>query len=290
MMYVCPRTGGPLKDWHSGTGHITYPVIDGLPVLVADPLALLAQQPARSAAAADPGRCGLPDAVTPHLPPSLFGAPAGFGQWLTSLGDASPEGMAASFGARHAPPGPAVDAGCGVGAMARRMVTAGRDTWAFDRSLDAVLLARGLLCGTLPVTTIPTSKRGLRRVKVPFKPITSNLHFCVADATRPPFAPESFAWVHLGDMFDTLGDDVGDVLVSAEGILKRGGLLTITTAYGAAAEPSETAAPPEEELLEALDGLGLQVIEQQDRVPQVLREYDRGYRVRFVHCIGARKR
>jgi hypothetical protein len=289
-MYVCPRTGGPLQDWHSVNGHVTYPVLDGVPVLVLDPVTFLAQHGARAAASADPARCGLPDPVTPHLPPSLFGAPAGFGQWLTSLGDMSPDAVAAGFATRHAPAGAAVDVACGVGAMARRMVTAGRDTWAFDRSPDAVLLARGLLCGSLQQAVIPTSRRGLRRVKVPFKPITSNLHFCVADAVRPPFAAGSFAWVHLGDALDGLGDEVGDVLVACEELLVKGGLLTLTTAYGAPAVASESASPPEEELLEALDGLGLQVLEQQDRVPAVSREFDRSYRVRFMHCIAARKR
>ncbi len=289
-MYVCPRTGGPLKDWHSVEGHVTYPLIDGVPLLVADPVALLASGVPRTAAAADASRADLPDAVTPHLPPSLFGAPAGFGQWLASLGETSPDAVAAALAQKHAPAGPAADVGCGVGTMARRMVTMGRDTWAFDRSVDAVLLAKGLLTGTLQQTVIPTSRRGLRRVKVPFKPITSNLHLCVADAARPPFAPQTFGWLHLGNVLDEVGDEVGEVLVACEGILRKGGLLTISTAYDSPAEPSETAHPPEEELLEALEALGLQVLEQQDRVPLVTREYDRGYRVRFMHVIAARKR
>lgn len=290
-MYVCPRTGGPLKDWHSPEGHVTYPLVEGIPLLVPDPVALLATKPPRSVLAADPIRAGAPDAVTPHLPPRLFGAPAGFGEWLASLGETSPDNVAAAFAAQHAPAGPAADVGCGVGTMARRMVALGRDTWAFDRSVDAVLLAKGLLCGTLQQTTIPSSRRGLRRVKVPFKPITANLHFAVADATRPPFRAESFAWVHLGHILDEIGEDeAGDVLVAAEGLLKKGGLLTITTAYDTPAAASETATPPEEELLEALDGLGLQVLEQQDRVPAVTREFDRGYKVRFMHVVAARKR
>lgn len=289
-MYVCPRTRGALKDWHSAESHVTYPLIDGVPILLPDPIALLGSHPPRSAAAADPARVGLPDAVTPLLPPSLFGAPAGFGQWLASLGETSPDAVAATIASKHAPAGPAADIGCGVGSMARRMVGLGRDTWAIDKSLDAVLLAKGLLMGSLPQTAIPTSRRGLRRVKVPFKPIAANLHLAVADATRPPFRVGSFAWVHLGNVLDELGDEVGEALVAAEGILKSGGLLTITTAYDAPAAPSESAAPPEEELLEALQELGLQVVEQQDRVPAITREYDRGYRIRFMHVIAARKK
>jgi SAM-dependent methyltransferase len=289
-MFVCPRTGGPLRDWHSIQGHITYPLIDGVPILVTDPVALLGAHPPRSAAAADPVRAGLPDAVTPHLPPSLFGAPAGFGDWLRALGETSPDAVAAALASRHAPLGPAADVGCGVGSMARRMVTLAREVWAFDRSLDAVFLAKGLLCGSLQQTAVPTSRRSVRRVRVPFKPITSHLHFCVADASHPPFPDGAFSWVHLGDVLDDVGDEVGEVLVASERILRPGGLLTITTAYDAPATPSDAAQAPEEELLEALEALGLATVEQQDRVPQVIREYDRGYRVRFVHVIAARKR
>jgi SAM-dependent methyltransferase len=289
-MYVCPRTGGPLRDWHSVEGHITYPLVDGVPILLADPVAAMTRNPTRSTLSADATRAGFPDAVTPHLPPSLFGAPASFGQWLASLGEATPDAAAAAAATRHAPAGPALDMGCGVGAMARRMVNLGRDTWAFDASLDAVLLANGLLSGALGQTPIPTSRRGFKRVKVPFKPITANLHFCVADATRPPFPPGAFAWVHLGEVLDVVGDEAGEVLVAAEQVLRRGGVLTVSTAYDGPAAGIEGAPPPEEELFEALDGLGFSVLEQQDRVPSVVREYDRGYRVRLMHVIAARKR
>jgi hypothetical protein len=289
-VFVCPRTRGPLKDWHSPEAHVTYPIVDGLPVLVPDHVAFLSRGTPKRLDQASPTRAGMPDAITPHLPPQLFAAPAGFGQWLTSLGDGSPDAVCASLAARHGDAGPALDVGCGAGAMTRRMVAMGRPTWAFDRSMDAVLIARGLLCGQLAQTTIPTHKNGQRRVKVPFKPITSGLTFCVADAASPPFAPGSFRWVHLGDVLDFAGEAVGDVLVSSAELVGAGGVLTLTTAYAAPGEVSETAPMPDEELLEALDGLGLQVIEQQDRVPQIVREYDRSYRVRFMHCVAAKKR
>jgi SAM-dependent methyltransferase len=290
-MYVCPRTGGPLKDWHSRDGHVTYPLIDGVPILVADPVGVLATHPPRVAHEASVVRLGVPDAITPHLAPSMFGAPGGFGQWLTTLGDQSPDQVAAGFAHKLAPNrGRALDVGCGVGAMARRMAVMGWETWAFDRSVDAVLLARGMLTGGLTQATIPTSRRGIRRVKVPFKVIPAGLNFCVADATRPPFAPDTFGWVHLGDVLDSLGEELADGLVAAAGVLQRGGILTINTCYGASGEVSEGGAPPEEELLEALDALGLQLVEQQDRIPHVSRVYDRSFQVRFFHVLVARKR
>lgn len=288
--YVCPRTGGPLKDWYSSEGHLTYPMLEGLPVLVPDPVIFLGRTSIRRVAEADPAEIGLPDAITPHLPPQLFAAPGGFGQWLAALGDNGPDAVAAGMAARHAPGGPALDEGCGVGTMTRRMVAAGRPTWAFDLSPHAVLLARGLLCGTLQTTLIPTHRTGLRRVKVPFKPISSGLEFCIADATTPPFPRGSFSWVHMGDLLDDLGDNVGEALVRGAELLAPGGVLTITTAYGAVLPPEEGTVPPDEEMLEALEGLGLAVVEQQDRVPAVTRVYDREYTVRFMHCIAARKR
>ena len=185
-VYVCPRTRGPLKDWYSSEGRVTYPLIDGIPVLMPEPVAFLGRNSVRKLEGADPRRAGQPDSITPHLPPAVFAAPAGFGQWLTSLGDGGPDAMAATLVARHAPPGPALDVGCGVGTMARRMVAMGRPTWAFDISMDAVFIARGILRGHLSQTTIPTHRGGLRRVKVPFKPIANGLELCVADAVNPP--------------------------------------------------------------------------------------------------------
>ncbi len=287
-MYVCPRTGGPLKEWYSANAGITYPLIEGVPLLVSDPVHFLSRAPVRAAIAADARRAGLPDALTPHLPPSVFGAPGGFGQWLTSLAETSAVATAAGMAQRHAPPGAALDAGCGVGVMARRMVAAGRDTWAFDLSADAVLLARGLLTGALGTATIPTSRRGLRRVKVPLAALPEPVHFCIADPTRPPYAPGCFAWIHLGDVLDTLGEDSGLALVACEQLLAPGGLLTVTTAYDTPGDPVEAALPPEEELLEALEAMGLAVVDQQDRIPMVIREYDRSYRIKFMHCVAAR--
>ncbi len=167
------------------------------------------------------------------------------------------------------------------------MVAAGRATAAYDLSLDAVLMARGLLCGQLQHTSIPTHRNGRRTVKVPFHPVTRGLSFCVADAADPPFLPESFAWVHLGEVLDDAGAKAGDVLVSAVELLQPRGLLTISTRYASIGPTDEDAPAPDDELLEALDGLGLRVVDQVDRVPRVARRYDRSFEVHFVHCIAA---
>lgn len=289
-MYVCPVTRSPLRDGRSSATGLQYPNVDGIPILVSDPRGYLARVHARTPADADITRTGAPDPITPHLPAHMLGAPGGFGQWLGTLGDGGPDAYAAAYAGKFAPPGPACDVGCGLGVMARRMVAMGRDTWAFDDNLDAVLLARGVLCGVLPGVSIPTHRNGARQVKVPFRPIGEGLHLAVADATLPPFTTGAFAWVHLGDVLDDAGDAMGDVLVASAELVGKAGLLTVCTAYGARTHEEGERADPQEELLEALDGLGFDIVEQADRIPQVTRVYDRSFRVRFAHCIAARRR
>lgn len=286
--YVDPRTRQPFPAFNSGDGNVPYPTIDGIPVLTLEPRGLLARIP-RNAPFPDVRRTGLPDPITPHLSPSMLGAPDGLGAWLKELGDTTPEFIATNFGSRYAPPGPALDIGCGVGEMTRRMAGTNRETWAFDHNPDAVALARGILTGGIGQVLIPTNKGGLRRVKVPFRPISQSLSFCIAEAVNPPFAHETFAWVHLGPGIDDLGESIADALVAASELLVPGGVLTICTAHAYLQSSEENTAAPEEEFAEAITAVGLKVIDKKDRVPSIRRNYDRSYDVRFIQCIAARK-
>lgn len=289
-MFVCPVTKSPLRDWRSSATGVVYPLVDGVPILLEEARVWLQRQTARSTVEARVAATASPDPITPHLPAQMLGAPSGFGQWLAALGDGGPDAYAVAFAEKYAPEGPACDVGCGMAPMARRMVALGRDTYAFDNSLDAVLLARGVLCGGIATTGIPTHRNAVRQVKVPFRPIQKGLHFAVADAAMPPFAHETFAWVHMGDVIDAAGDSVGELLVATADIVARGGLLTIGTAYGARSSDEGDRPDPQEELLEALDSLGFEILEQADRIPHIARHYDRSYSVRFTHCIAARRK
>lgn len=289
-MYVCPRTRGPLKDWKSVHASVTYPVVEGVAVLVSEPRAFMNAHRKAFTGNLEISGVDAPDPITPHLPAHLLGAPGGLGQWFTSLGDTGPDAVVAGMASRHAPAGAALDVGCGVAPMARRMIALGRETYAFDYSPDAVFFARGMLLGGVAAAAIPTHKAGLRRVKVPFTPIPRGLNLAIADAAQPPFAVGSFAWVHMGDVLDYCGESMGEILVASAELVAPGGLLTLSTGFNVRGTPSEAKPPPEEELLEALDSLGFTVVEQLERVPHVRRDFDRSFRVRFMFCVAARRR
>ncbi len=265
---------------------IVYPVVDGVPVLVPDPRGLLLQTSVRGLNSAQMSRVDAPDPITPHLAYGLLGAPGAFGQWLSSVGDDGPDAICASFAGEFAPDGPAVDVGCGIAPMARRMVGLGRETWAFDLSLDSVLIAKGVLTGALPVVQIPTHRNGLRSVKVPFRPVM-DVNFAVADAETPPFPRGSFAWVHLGDVLDSTGDRINEVLYGAADLVARGGLITLTTSFGMLDQPAEGRPGPEADILDAFGEMGFEVVAQEDRVAHIRRVYDRRFEVRMFFCVGA---
>ncbi len=265
---------------------IVYPVVDGVPVLVPDPRGLLMQTSVRGLSSAQMARVDAPDAVTPHLPFGLLGAPGSFGQWLSAVGDDGPDAACAGFAADYAPDGPAVDVGCGLAPMARRMVGLGREAWAFDLSLDSVLIAKGVLSGALPVVQIPTHRNGLRAVKVPFRPVT-DVNYAVADAATPPFPRASFAWVHLGDVLDSTGDRHREVLYGAADLVQPGGILTVSSSFGMLDQPAEGRPPPEDALLDEIGEMGFEIVGRSDRVPHVRRVYDRRFEVRMFFCVGA---
>lgn len=294
-LFVCPATGEPLDNWRTPSGR-RYPLIAGIPVLVPEPRAFLIRhgpwEPGMGVPTErrEPVPVLAPDAVTPHLPAGALGAPSGLGDWLSGIAGLCPAQVTVGMGAELAPPGPVLHLGCGVGAFSRRVLEAGRVVYAIDRSPEAVVMARDLLTGRQRQTWIPTHRGGCAKVRFPFPPVAAGIHFAIAECTQPPFKPSTFAWVHLDCALDEAPPSrVGELLVSAAAVLRPGGVLTLSTAYGGPQIAVPDAPPPEDELREALVELGLSVLRQQDHVPRVVRRYDRGFDVTFEHCLAARK-
>lgn len=234
-----------------------------------------------------------PDLLTPHLPPGQWPAalrpPGTLGDWVASLGDMSPDAVCAAWGASLAPPGVAVDGGCGVGGMARRMAQAGRPTMAFDRSIRAAWLTRDLLLGAIPDIAVGTHRGATTSYPWPHPPIDpSRLAVAAGDVLAPPLAPQTAAWLHLGAVLDMVPDGPLAVLEAMLPALQPGGLLTIATPYDDDAVGDAGLDDPEDNLPALLEEMGLEIEEEEPHVPWVVRQYNRGYRVLFTHCIAAR--
>jgi SAM-dependent methyltransferase len=294
-LFVCPQTGETLDNWRTSAG-IRYPLIAGIPVLVPEPRAFLLRhgpwEPGLGVPTGvrEPLGVDEPDAVTPHLPAGALGAPPGLGDWLNGLAGLTPAQVTAGMGAETAPPGPVLHLGCGVGDFARRAVLLGRVVYAVDKSPEAVVMARDLLTGRQRQTWLPTHKGGCVKVRFPHPPLVGGVQFAIAESTRLPFRPGTFAWVHLDRALDNAPTSrFGELLVSATSALRRGGVLTLSTAYGGPAVAVPDARAPEAELRDALEELELHVLREQDQVPRIVRHYDRGFDVSFHHCLVARR-
>ncbi len=294
-VFVCPETGEALDGWRTPSG-LRYPLLAGIPVLVPDPRAYLLRhgpwEPGMGVPTAprEPLGVGEPDAVTPHLPAAALGAPDGLGDWLSAIAGLTPAQVVTSLGAEIAPPGPVLHLGCGVGDFTRRVVQVGRVVYAVDASPEAVVLARDLLTGKQRQSWIPTHRGGCARVRFPHQPVVGGIQFAICDGIRLPFRPGTFAWVHLDSALDRASPArVGELLVSATTVLRRGGVLTLSTSYGGPQVAVPNAPAPEGELREALKELGLMVLREQDHVPRIRRHYDRRFEVTFHHCLAARR-
>ena len=296
-MFVCPATGGPLEELYSEQADVLYPRIQGVPVLVPDPAQYLARHgpwnPSLGVAGQKQRILGVqaPDAVTPFLAPSELGAKGRFGDFLLDLGRDTPEDWVLEKALSLAPPGPCLDLGAGLGQMAARMASQEREVVVLDKSADAVVLCRDLLHGQVREALVPTHRRGCMLQSVP-RPPGGRLHFAIADACAPPLPPESMAWVHMGGLLDELEpEQLVQALVQGVQMLRPAGILSITTAYDTptvAMLPDE--APPEPEMREVLDELGLDLLEERDAIPQVTRLYDRRFELRLVHAMVLRRR
>ena len=299
---VCMASVLPWCDFEQGTPLDPDSIVQchGLPVLVPDAAAFLARHGPRPAGhplslvqLPEPLPVDAPDPLTPHIPPGRWPdalvPPGAFGAWVQSLGDTCPDAVCADWGAELAPDGPAVDAGCGVGGMARRMAVAGRRVVAFDRAPAAVMLARELLLGAHRRLVVPGARSTALELEWPHGPVAADqVQWAVADVLAPPLPTDSVAWIHLGSVVDMVAGSPLDVIDALAPLLQTGGLLTVATPHDDDAVPTPNAPDPSRALRRVLDALGFHVVAEERAVPWVVRQYDRGYRVLLTDCLAAR--
>ncbi len=293
LSWCCPITGENLGISAASIGG--YPSIDGIPVLVPRPSRFLARHwpgaaPLRTSLP-EPLPVDAPDPWTPHLPPGERVRGTSLEKWASEIED--PAEVCARFGADLAPEGPMLDAGCGVGVMARKMALLVEDgesigeVFAFDRSPQAVLVARSVCEGGL--SAVPAGRAGLEEAWGRVQPAVG-IHWAIADVLSPPLPKASLAWIHCGNLFDMVPGGAEEVLASLVPLLIPGGLLTFSTPFDEDDVPvGDGGETPEKQLNEALRSVGLSVVDQRDSVPWVIREYNRGFRILLCYCVAARK-
>ena len=302
--FACPASGALLDAQLELEPGLGYPRLEGVPVLVPDPEHFLARHGLRwrsdlpwAGHLTEPLVVDAPDALTPHLTPGQLAqiaegdeAPAPFVALLQTLGDRDPTRVCASWGAELAPEGPALDLGGGVGPMAAQMALQGRATTLVDRSPRAVLMARDVLTGRNPEVWLP-GERGSARAVANTTPRVeaAQLRFCIADAALPPFVPESYAWVHLGNLVDVWDGDPGELFAAAAELVEPGGLVTVCTPHDLDRAPLGRHLDPSSAVRAVLDDCGLTLIEDDDLVTWVVREYRRGYRLLLTDCLALRR-
>jgi SAM-dependent methyltransferase len=293
--WMCVERGGPAQA--RAAALLAW---DGLPLLVPDPALFAARHLGVGPGLIrhEPLPVDAPDGLSPHLPPAarVVGVPEGiFGPAL--LGEAAdPAAVCAAWGVDLAPDGPAVDAGCGLGVMARRMalaVAAGEregPVLAFDRAPAMVRLARSSVHDSASVAFAPRSRRELAPFGPALPPLPAGaVEWAVGDALRPPLLPGSVAWLHIGNLLDMVPEGPAAVLSALTPALMPGGLLTLSTPFDEEAAPLPGGGPdPVAELSAALREAGLHEVTSQDPVPWLIREYDRGWRILLCRCVAAR--
>lgn len=277
-----------------------WPQMNGIPVLVPQPEAFLLRHGPRTGATLahgavpyEPLPVDAPDPLTPHLSPGHWPdgllPPEPLGAWVKALGERCPDAVCSAWGAELAPEGPTLDVGCGVGGMARRMAESGRSVLAFDRSPEAVRLARSLMSGALPEVWVPMDRSRSQAWRWPHPPVApGQIAWAVADVLRPPLPPDTLAWVHLGSVLDMVEAPTEAVIDALAPAIRSGGLLTVATPYDEDRVPLPDGARPDRDLRAVLPSMGFEIVAEDVAVPWVVRQYNRACRVLFVDCIAAR--
>lgn len=288
-----------------------YPVLGGVPIVVADAAAHLARfsaalvegelAPELQALLAEPGPDDAPYAQTlEHL--SIY-LDAHWGD----RAQPPPDGPTAGFGmealtqklaerAQHKV-ARAVELGCGVGRGTAELARGATFAVGLDWSPAPLKRARRILAGAALPYARRIAGRHYRTATIPAAAAVANAHFVCGDALDPPLAPSSFERVVALNLLDALPSPPR-LLSVLDGLCAPGGELIIATPYAwqssiVADEHRLGAHNPAAELRRRLDeGVELEEryrIEDEAELPWSLRRDARSATVYRVHWLRARK-
>jgi SAM-dependent methyltransferase len=190
----------------------------------------------------------------------------------------------------------ALDIGTNVGGMALRAAPFARQVFGIDVAFNPVLLARRLQCGfPARLTKLRHYVDGHRHVCQPVGEPPTNTEFLVASASQLPLRGR-FGLVTAMNVIDVVPEP-RTFLKQVADMMADGGLLVLTSPYSWASDSvpvdkwlgGTDELPSAAAVRDAVAGLGLEILEDMDEVPWVLREHQRWHRVFLNHCLIARK-
>jgi SAM-dependent methyltransferase len=267
-----------------------YPIIDGIPIFVANIRAWLS---------ANPLQVLMRDDLSPEIE-SLIGDVLGAGSaYDTQRQHAGIYAASPPLSLDVIPDGPSIDIGCAVGtstfALAKEQLTLGIDfNFAMLRIASSALRSGRM-------------RYALRRVGLVYdreeREVAGSAlaDFWCCDAANLPFAPATFAYAQSINVIDCVASP-HDAIAEMARILRPNGTAIIATPYdwSASATPVEQwlgghsqrgphHGASEPVLRRILEEVGLQIVSEQPSVPWRLRLHDRSTMEYAVHVMTARR-
>jgi len=291
-LHTLSRAGDELVCDNAPCGR-RYPIVDGIPLVAADPAAHREKWGAElDGDAASPGE---PEALAEHL--SIY-LDAHWGDRAAPVAELGMAAAARKLAERAAAPVErAVELGCGPGRGLWELARGAREVLGVDAQLAALRRARQILDGE----PLDYGRRVVGRHYLPARIApperATNVTLVCADAMDPPLVPQSYDRVVALNLLDAVVWPL-QILSVADGLCAPGGEILLASPYAwqsgiVADEHRFGGADPAGALRRQLvDGDGLEaryVIEDEAEVPWSLRRDARSAVVYSVHWLRARK-
>ena len=189
----------------------------------------------------------------------------------------------------------ALDVGTNVGGMAYRLAESVNEVVAIDTAYNPILAARKIQLG-LPEKqrTIRRYIDGLQHEEINIGPFPDNVEFLVASIFDLPIEGQ-FDVISALNVIDVVPDPEGFINIMIDR-LNLNGLLIITSPYSWGSDDvpidnwlGDKNTSSSKALINLLKEKNLEIEDEADCIPWVLREHRRWYRVFHNHCVIARK-